>query len=173
MDDRARVLNQADVIAHQGLDPDAPGTELANYFDQYSLDELAGVIDYLRSPYRESNAYYIRHAQNAIRRKRGSEQWEDARLGAAAVDVPIPRRPYTELGLIENDDLRMIAFEAVEAWERKGKLFSDRLRRRSRYGFGINVQVRSPSRARVWCPYYREHSLLCRRNHGSDSPHLK
>jgi hypothetical protein len=95
MDDRTRVINQADVIAHQGLDRDAPGTELANYFDQYNLDELAGMIDYLRSPYRESNAYYNRHAQNAIRRKRGSEQWEDARLGAAAVDVPIPRRPYT------------------------------------------------------------------------------
>src|ERR1700730_7932827 len=40
-------------------------------------------------------------------------------------------------------------------------------------GFGINVQVRSPSRARAWCPCHREHSLLCRRNDGSDSPHLK
>ena len=41
----------------------------------------------------------------------------------------------------------------------------------SRRGFGISVQVRSPSRARVWYPCRREHSLLCRRNDGSDFPH--
>lgn len=42
-----------------------------------------------------------------------------------------------------------------------------------RRGFGISVQVRSPSRARAWYPCRREHSLLCRRNDGSDSPRLK
>jgi len=44
---------------------------------------------------------------------------------------------------------------------------------RSRCGFGISVQVRSPSRARAWYPCRREHSLLRCRNDGSDSPRLK
>ena len=42
---------------------------------------------------------------------------------------------------------------------------------RSRRGFGISVQVKSPSRARAWYPCRREHSLLCRRDVGSDSSH--
>ena len=42
---------------------------------------------------------------------------------------------------------------------------------RFRLDLGISVQARSPSRARAWYPCRREHSLLCRRNDGSDSSH--
>jgi hypothetical protein len=31
--------------------------------------------------------------------------------------------------------------------------------------------LKSPSRARAWCPRRREHALLCRRDGGSDSLH--
>src|ERR1035437_7846919 len=62
-----------------------------------------------------------------------------------------------------------------------GRLFRGRYRlirpatlidERSRCGFGLSVQVKSPCRARAWYPCRREHSLLCRRNDGSDSPRL-
>jgi hypothetical protein len=43
--------------------------------------------------------------------------------------------------------------------------------RRFRRGFGFSVQVRSPSLARAWCPCRREHTLLCRRDVGSESSH--
>jgi hypothetical protein len=111
MDAQALAQEQEHVKTISGLDPDTPGTELPNYLDQFSLDELADFIDYLRAPYRASNAYYIRHAQNAINRKRGSEQWEKARLGPDFTNVPVPRRPYTELSLSESDDLRTVAYD--------------------------------------------------------------
>jgi hypothetical protein len=111
MDAQTLARNQEHAKSLYGTDPDTPGTELPNYLDQFSLDELADFIDYLRAPYRTSNAYYIRHAQNAINRKRGALQWEIARLGPDFTNLPLPRRPYTELGLIENDDLRTVAYD--------------------------------------------------------------
>jgi hypothetical protein len=111
LDPEALALNQRNVMTMYGLDPDTPGTELPNYLDQFSLDELADFIDYLRAPYRVSNVYYIRHAQNAINRKRGSAEWERARLGPDFFNVPLPRRPYTELSLSESEDLRTVAYD--------------------------------------------------------------
>jgi hypothetical protein len=41
------------------------------------------------------------------------------------------------------------------------------------YNFDGKGKVATPSRARAWYPCRREHSLLCRRNDGSDSPRLE
>jgi hypothetical protein len=46
-------------------------------------------------------------------------------------------------------------------WGLRGFRGTSSLRLGCRRGFGISVQVRSPSRARAWYPGRREHSLLC------------
>jgi len=51
--------------------------------------------------------------------------------------------------------------------------FAALINQRFRRGFGISVQVNSPLGTRAWYPCRREHSLLCRRNDGSDSPRPK
>lgn len=55
--------------------PDTPGTELAAYFDRFSIDELLSVVAYLRTPFKPGNSLYIDHAQQAITRKKGFQKW--------------------------------------------------------------------------------------------------
>src|SRR5205807_3990 len=54
---------------------DTPGTELAASFDRLTIDDLLGVIAYLRTPFKPSNSLYIDHAQQAIKRKEGFDAW--------------------------------------------------------------------------------------------------
>jgi hypothetical protein len=110
LDKEATAKQQEYQKSTAGMDPDTPGTELANYLDQYNLDDLADFIDYLHAPYRAENSFYIRHAQNAVNRKRDVVKWEQNRMGDLLTSSPVPRRPYTDLGLMESDDLKPIAY---------------------------------------------------------------
>ena len=58
-----------------GADPDAPGTELAAYLDQLSIDDLVNLIDFLRSPFKPGNSFYINQAQEALARKKDFGDW--------------------------------------------------------------------------------------------------
>ena len=80
LSDAALKTNQARVFMSMGEVPDMPGTELAAYLDQFTTDELASFVDYLRAPYRGSHAYFIKHAIRAMERKRDYLVWYRAHV---------------------------------------------------------------------------------------------
>jgi hypothetical protein len=110
LSDQQRVLERFALMAHLGRDPDAPGTELAAYFDRFTIEELVDLIDVLRSPYRAGHAYYIHHAQHAIKRKKDYLQWTTARTDHDDPLGPL-LDPYEVLSGGEAEDKRHLAYD--------------------------------------------------------------
>ena len=102
--DAQRVRAEHEVIATEGRDPDAPGTELAAYLDRFTLDELDGLLAFLRTTYRPAFAFYINHTQEAMQRRRDFNDWWKVHR----VDEPIDA--YSILRPGEKDDLKAVAF---------------------------------------------------------------
>ena len=96
---------QKGVIQARGRVPDTPGTEIAAYLDGLTADQLASLIDYLRSAYRPAYSYYVAHALAAITRKRDFLTW-----AAAQPDATDPLPAHLMLRSNENNDLRSVAF---------------------------------------------------------------
>jgi hypothetical protein len=114
-DQRERIMEQYRAIAHNGTNPDCPGTELAASFDRLSLDDLLDVLEHLRSPYKPTHAYYIQHVQAALARKKEFRQW--------MIDhVPVPETlmtdPRTGLSRSEDQDYTALSysFEFSSVW---------------------------------------------------------
>jgi hypothetical protein len=68
-------LHEMAYLADHVDNADTPGTELAAYFDRLTIEELLSVVEFLRSPFKPGHSLYIAHAQLAMKRKRGFEQW--------------------------------------------------------------------------------------------------
>jgi hypothetical protein len=92
-----------------GADPDAPGTELAAYLDQQSFDDLVNLIDFLRSPFKPGNAFYINQAQEALSRKKDFGDWA-AQHDPLRIDRPLDGT-YRQLSHSEMQDLQANAYE--------------------------------------------------------------
>jgi len=108
-DSNTRDMRQQAMLSFIGSDPDTPGPELAAYFDRFSLDELASVVDALRSPFKPGNSIYIHHAQEAMVRKKGMQAWLAGRY-PDAVNAPLPGDPYSEMTFAERDDYLPLAY---------------------------------------------------------------
>jgi hypothetical protein len=102
---RALADQQLGVVISRGRVPHTPGTEIAAYLDRFTADQLAGVVDYLRSAYRPAYAYYLDHALAAIKRKRDVLTWE-----AAQPDYTDPLPKYLMLRPRENEDFTKVAY---------------------------------------------------------------
>lgn len=102
---RALADQQVGVIISRGRVPHTPGTEIAAYLDRFTADELAGLMDFLRSGYRPEYAYYLDHALAAITRKRDFLTW-----AAAQPDFTDPLPAHLILRPNENYDLTHVAF---------------------------------------------------------------
>jgi hypothetical protein len=103
----ARLQTEHDVMNHRGRVPDMPGAELAAYLDRLSLDDLDGLLAFLRSNYRPAYAYYVKHTQEAMQRKRDFWTWFRAHvdLNNSVLD------DYTVVRPGENSDLKAVAFD--------------------------------------------------------------
>lgn len=108
-DKDALAAHQLYVLSTQGVVPDSPGTELAAYLDRLTIDELTSLIDYLRSPFKPGNSFYIHHAQRALIRKREFSKWW-VENNADELNAPLSRNSYGDLGLNEWDDLRASSY---------------------------------------------------------------
>jgi hypothetical protein len=102
--DKQRVDAEHDVYTNRGRVPDSPGTELAAYLDRFTMDELDGLLAFLRATYRPAFAYYVRHTQQAMMRKREFITWHASHMGNAVLDDYTMPRPG------ENSDLNVVAF---------------------------------------------------------------
>jgi hypothetical protein len=98
-------------MAFLGKDPDTPGTELPAYLDRFTIDELVGLIDHLRSPYRIQHAFYVHHAQQAIKRKKEYFRWSTDRLARHTDPLGSLVDPYEFLTGREAEDKRVVAHE--------------------------------------------------------------
>jgi hypothetical protein len=92
-----------------GADPDAPGTELAAYFDQLSINDLVNLIDFLRSPFKPGNSFYINQAQEALVRKKDFGDWA-AQNDPLRADRPLDGT-YRQLSISEMQDLQANVYE--------------------------------------------------------------
>jgi hypothetical protein len=103
----ARLQAEHDVFTKKGFVPDTPGAELAAYLDRFSIEDLDGLLAFLRSNYRPAYAYYVNHAQEALKRKRDFLTWfhDHVDLNSGVLD------PYSTLRPGENLDLRSVAFD--------------------------------------------------------------
>ena len=111
------IWAQYERVASIGADPDTPGTELAAYLDRHSIDDLIGMLEYLRSPLKPGHAFYIHHVQQALTRKNGFRTW--LKTNAPVVpDSVVPNDPYTNLSLSENQDYGELSysFEFNAVW---------------------------------------------------------
>jgi hypothetical protein len=93
---------------------DVPGTELAAYLDRLPLDDLLSVIEHLRTPFKPGHAVVIAQAAQAMKRKRGFEQWvmdrEPDRLRPEG--TPLFTESGWELSESEREDRRQTSYEA-------------------------------------------------------------
>jgi hypothetical protein len=108
------LAHEVEVLAGVLASADVPGTELAAYLDRLPLDDLLSVIEHLRTPFKPGHAVVIAHAAQAMKRKRGFEQWVMDR-------EPDRLRPegsvlFTESGWelseSEREDRRQTSYEA-------------------------------------------------------------
>jgi len=102
--EKQRVVAEHDVYTNRGRVPDSPGTELAAYLDRFTMDELDGLLAFLRATYRPAFAFYVRHTQQAMMRKRDFLTWHESHMGNAVLDDYTMPRPG------ENSDLSAVAF---------------------------------------------------------------
>ena len=110
-DAKGRLLYDCEILQYLGEDPDTPGPELAASLDRYSIDDLTKLIDYLRTPYRAENSFYIYHAQQAIMRKKEALTWWFQQYGEAAKNQPLVEQPYAELYRSEREDKVAIVYD--------------------------------------------------------------
>lgn len=106
---RDLIWSQYQTISYIGTDPDTPGTELAAYFDGFSIEDLTSVLEYLRSPLKPGHALYIQHVQAALCRKKGFAAWLVANVPGWA-DSVLPGDPYTDLSISEREDYRDLSY---------------------------------------------------------------
>ena len=106
----AKAVREEELMAHLGKSPDSPGTELAAYLDRWTLDELAGFIDYCRAPFKPGRSVYIHHAQQAMVRHRDFPVWLKQRFPNLD-DAPLPGDPYSALSIGEQDDYRIASYQ--------------------------------------------------------------
>jgi hypothetical protein len=99
------------MTGYLGLVPDTPGTELAAYLDRRTIEELVGLIDHLRAPYRPEHSFYIHHAQEAIRRKKEWSAWSSGRSAGNQDPLAFLVDPYDALTGAEAEDKRRVAHE--------------------------------------------------------------
>jgi hypothetical protein len=105
--DKQRVDAEHDLYTNRGRVPDSPGTELAAYLDRFTMDELDGLLAFLRATYRPAFAYYVRNTQQAMMRKREFITWHGSHMGNAVLhDYTMPRPG-------ENSDLNVVAFPVL------------------------------------------------------------
>jgi hypothetical protein len=111
LEGKERLRHEFELLAFLGEDPDAPGTELPAYLDRFTIDELVGLIDHVRSPYKPAHSYYIHHAQQAIKRKKDYFQWSQARLADRSDPLGPLADPYESLLGSEAEDKRPVAYD--------------------------------------------------------------
>jgi hypothetical protein len=116
----AQTKREMAYLADHTDNQDTPGTELAAYFDRLSIDDLLSVVLYLRDPFKPGNALYIHHAQQAMKRKQGFEDWvwqqhPELRDPHAA---PLIEEWEWELHTWEKDDIKESSyqFDFNNAW---------------------------------------------------------
>lgn len=107
----AKVRAENELMAFLGRDPDTPGTELAAYLDRSTLEELLGMIDFLRSPYRPEHSFYIHHAQQAIKRKKEYFRWLMDRFATSTDPLGPLTDPYESLIGGEAEDKRRVVHD--------------------------------------------------------------
>jgi hypothetical protein len=113
-DKETRLREEYELMKSLGTNQDIPGTELPVYLDQYTLDELAEFIEYLRKFYKPENVVYIKHALEALDRKKGFQAWLDTRpeeIEAKANQAPLYFSPYRELLYNEREDYNNTAYD--------------------------------------------------------------
>jgi hypothetical protein len=111
LEGKEHLQREYELMAYLGEDPDTPGTELPAYLDRFTIDELVGLIDHLRSPYRTANSYYIHHAQQAIKRKSNYFEWSQARREANPDVLGLAADPYESLVRSEAEDKQLLAYD--------------------------------------------------------------
>jgi hypothetical protein len=113
-----RLQREYHLMARQGSDPDTPGTELAACLDRSSLDDLAAMIDYLRSPLKPGHAFYVHQAQQALQRKKDFVTWLKQREPDTDKMVLPSPDSYTTLSLGESEErsASAYAFEFNRFW---------------------------------------------------------
>lgn len=107
----AKVRAENELMAFLGKDPDTPGTELPAYLDRFTIDELVGLIDHLRSPYQLQHSFYLHHAQQAIKRKKEYFKWSTDRQAGNTDPLGPLVDPYESLTGRETEDKRIVAHE--------------------------------------------------------------
>jgi hypothetical protein len=104
-------------LAYLGQDPDTPGPELAAYLDQFSIEDLVSLLEYLRAPFKPGYGLYLQHVQEALHRRKGFSAWhtQNSPIDPNAV---VPSDPYLDLSLGEGEDYRehSYVFEFNQVW---------------------------------------------------------
>ncbi len=109
-DPHALAARQDALVSSFGKDPDTPGTELAAYLDGFSIDDLASLVDYLRSPFKPGMSFYINHAEEALMRKQGFRAWSVQHM-PKATDLLIDQPTYEDLSISEWRDKQTVAYD--------------------------------------------------------------
>jgi hypothetical protein len=106
-------IRELDYLADHVGNADTPGTELAAYFDRLSIDQLLSVVEFLRSPFKPGHSLYITHAQQAMKRKRGFEQWVFTKYPELVqpYGTPVVFEDEWEMTLPETQDKRDTSYE--------------------------------------------------------------
>ena len=116
-DTATRLWNGYLRLAYLGQDPDTPGPELAAYLDQFSIEDLVSLLEYLRAPFKPGHGLYLQHVQEALHRRKGFRTWlqQNSPIDPNAV---VPNDPYLDLSLGEGEDYRehSYVFEFNQVW---------------------------------------------------------
>src|SRR5262249_43487321 len=72
-------------------------------------DDLTSVLEYLRSPFKPGNGFYLQHMQEALARKKEFRQWLIANVPALN-DSPLLSDPYTSLSRSEDQDYGQFSY---------------------------------------------------------------
>jgi hypothetical protein len=117
-DPAAQSLLEQELLTHIGVDPDTVGTELQACLDRFTLDELASLVDYLRSPVKPEHLFYIHQAQQAMNRKQDFFQWLDQRQPDKETRLIPGGDGYTGLspGELEAKHSLVYPFEFKDFW---------------------------------------------------------
>lgn len=105
----ARQAHKDKIVSTSGIDSDTPGTELAVYLDRFSIDDLVSMIDYLRTPFKPGNSFYIYHAQEALMRKKDFRKWAIAHDPVTA-DLLVGQATYSDLSIFEWEDKQALVY---------------------------------------------------------------
>jgi hypothetical protein len=109
-DSATRLKLEYELMARLGSDPDTPGTELPASLDRLTLADVTGIVDYLRSPFKPGNSFYLNQAIEALIRKKEFRKWsvDNDPINPNAV---LPDGNYSMLSHWEEEDKRSIAYD--------------------------------------------------------------